>query len=253
MDFVGEHRRENRNPEDPNICVRFRCPETQAQRNTVFRIRRICIRYIRIENTQSYLYFNPATIISSVIGTCSFCPCRSRRNRGRYMGKNCWELSDFGNCRWCFEAVCTGQSSLGRRRWHGTHCPHRLLLRDETRQAGRRGPNEDDEEGRTSERERERVRQAEQREPGGGQTSRPRLFPPCPFPCFSPFVLLLLFLLLLSFARVSPGRGPCRVKTTYVPGEAHGSRSAASGPTAFLLSSPCPVELSSSLVSSPAQ
>lgn len=51
--------------------------------------------------------------------------------------------------------------------------------------------------------------------------------------CFSPFVswcARLLFLLLLSFARVLPCRGPCRVKTTYVLGEAPGSRSVASRP-----------------------
>lgn len=157
------------------------------------------------------------------------------RNRGRENMQEAprRELGDSGNRRWCSEAARTGQSSLGRRRWHGTHCPRRLLLRDETspgRRERERGQGPAREKGREGARERRaEASRAAVKQADPGRLLSSSFF--CSVLSFRP--ARPLFLLLLSFARVLPCRGPCRVKTTYVPGEeAPGSRSVASRPLA---------------------
>lgn len=123
------------------------------------------------------------------------------------------------------------------RRWHGTHCPRRLLLRDETsRSEGRRGSLASANEREKERRESQRVRQPRRR--SNRQTQAPfllRSFPSSASLRARP--LRLLFLLLLSFARLSCHAGDrARVKTTYVClARAPGSRSLASRPMASLL------------------
>lgn len=144
----------------------------------------------------------------------------------------------------CFQAVRSGAvwQPWPKARWHGTHCPRRLLLRDETsrrtrerarvRESKRGGGNEREGE-RASEREkeakengREKTRRrgsraasqaAVKQADSGPSLSVSRLFPfflPSPSP-----PSLVAFLR----ARALPCRGPrraapCQVKTTYAPG-----------------------------------
>ena len=132
----------------------------------------------------------------------------SAKSRKIYREKSRYEFRDSGNRRWRFEAVWTGQSSLGRRRWHGTHCPRRLLLRDETSQAEeRKGPSDGEREAKgNGERyagSRAKSQPARRRSNKQAQALSSSFF--SFFFFFHP--PRLLFLLLLSFARVLPCRG----------------------------------------------
>lgn len=125
----------------------------------------------------------------------------------------------------------------------------------ETRQARQRNGKDramEKEKQRGTERDTQAVEQRAS-QPGGGQTSRPRLFPPRSFPSSSSSFILLAFSFFCCFPSHGSchAGGPCRVKTTYVPGEAPGSRSVASRPTASPLSLSLPPTVS--LAPSPAQ
>lgn len=139
----------------------------------------------------------------------------------------------------CFQAVRSGAvwQPWPKARWHGTHCPRRLLLRDETsrrtrerarvRESKRGGGNEREGE---SERKRERSEGERKREneterqsssqPGGGQTGRLRAFSfrLSPFSLLPPFAFA-------SFSCCFPSRaGPAVPRTAprrAVPSQNH--------------------------------
>lgn len=131
----------------------------------------------------------------------------------------------------CFQAVRSGAvwQPWPKARWHGTHCPRRLLLRDETsrrtrerarvRESKRGGGNE--REGERA-KERKKRRRTEERKRDGEAVEQPArrrsnrqtqglLFPSLAFFPSSSLRLRLL-LLLLSFAR-----GPCRAEDRAAP------------------------------------
>lgn len=136
-----------------------------------------------------------------------------------------------------FRRSARGQSSLGRRRWHGTHCPRRLLLRDETsRSEGQRGVRVLDREGGRNGRRKKRGRGRErERQADGGQTGRPRLLPPRSFPSASlrssRGVLVFSFFCCfpLHTGLAMPGTVPSQNHLCEA-GKAPGSRSVASRP-----------------------
>ena len=151
----------------------------------------------------------------------------------------------------------TGRSSLGRRRWHGTHCPRRLLLRDETSQPGRGTEKYQERKRRQSEEKREREKER------GSQTAvkqaqtqasfSPRSFPSASLRssrvratvCASSSLSFVAFLRALSLAQ--PG-DRAESKPPYVPGRGPpGSRSVASRPLPSSLFSSTTILSSSSL------